>query len=110
MESYFYKRVNDYYYDNIEPIHNGEILEQYHIEIDKITLGDLVRKPGWIRMSIHPTTTTEEIQFVCDSIKSLAESHLEWSKDYKYESKSNEFVHKQALNNEMEMVKNWFKL
>ena len=41
MKSEFYERVDDYYYDNIELIYNGEILEQYHIEIDKITLGDL---------------------------------------------------------------------
>jgi hypothetical protein len=35
--------------------------------IDEITLGDLT-KPGWIRMSIHPTTTNAEIEFVCNGI------------------------------------------
>ena len=37
MESDFYKRVNDYYYDNIELIYNYEILEQYHVECDLFT-------------------------------------------------------------------------
>jgi len=32
-------------------------------------------------MSIHPTTTTEEIKFVCDSIKELAAHHKEWEKN-----------------------------
>jgi selenocysteine lyase/cysteine desulfurase len=40
--------------------------------ICQITSGDLIKKPGWIRMSIHPTTTSEEIKFVCESIKALA--------------------------------------
>jgi hypothetical protein len=30
--------------------------ETSHKLIDEITLGDLIRKPGWIRMSVHPTT------------------------------------------------------
>jgi selenocysteine lyase/cysteine desulfurase len=45
-----------------------------HKLIDEISLGDLIRKPGWIRMSIHPTTTTTEIEFVCNGIKALAET------------------------------------
>ena len=39
-ESEDFKRTNDYYCDNIELIYNGEILEQYHIEIDKFTVED----------------------------------------------------------------------
>jgi hypothetical protein len=38
--------------------------ETSHKLIDEITLGDLIRKPGWIRMSVHPTTTNAEIEFV----------------------------------------------
>ncbi len=74
----------------------------------QITSGDLIKKPGWIRMSVHPTTTSKEIQFVCDSIKSLAQNHSDWSKDYQYNSKTNEFIHKEAKNNEELMVKSWF--
>ena len=77
---------------------------------EKITLGDLIQKPGWIRMSIHPTTTNAEIKFVCDSIKALAENHQEWAKDYNYNKFTNEFLHKNALESEKELVKTWFKL
>lgn len=55
--------------------------------------GDLTHKPGWIRMSFHPTTTDAEAEYVCDSIKQMAENFSEWSHDYKYNSKSNEFFH-----------------
>ncbi len=77
--------------------------------IDEITLGDLIRKPGWIRMSIHPTTTNEEIEFVCDSIKALAENHEDWAKEYNYDKNSNEFIHKTPIPFEKELVENWFK-
>lgn len=74
-----------------------------------ITSGDLIKKPGWIRMSIHPTTTSKEIKMVCDSIKALAKHHEEWSKDYEYNPATNEFVHKDATHLENKMVKSWFK-
>ena len=84
--------------------------ETSHDLVCQITSGDLIKKPGWIRMSIHPTTTTEEIQMVCDSIKALAKNHKEWGADYEYHFKSNEFMHKAAKHQEKEMVKNWFKI
>ena len=83
--------------------------ETSHQLIDEITLGDLIRKPGWIRMSIHPTTTNEEMEFVCESIKALAANHKEWSKDYNYDKNSNEFIHKNSISFEKELVEKWFK-
>ncbi|WP_300570624.1 aminotransferase class V-fold PLP-dependent enzyme [Flavobacterium sp.] len=84
--------------------------ETSHNLVCQIDSGDLIQKPGWIRMSIHPTTTSEEIQYVCESIKALAENHTSWSVDYEYNAKTNEFIHKEALQQEKEMVKNWFKV
>ena len=76
----------------------------------QITSGDLIKKPGWIRMSIHPTTTTQEIAFVCHSINDLANHHQDWEDDYQYNNKTNEFIHKNATNPEKEMVANWFSV
>jgi len=77
----------------------------------EISIGDLARKPGWIRMSIHPTTTCEEIEYVCESIKALAENHEEWAKDYDYDRYTNEFNHKLFSNAPRhERVENWFEL
>ncbi|MFP9100765.1 aminotransferase class V-fold PLP-dependent enzyme [Flavobacterium sp. RHBU_24] len=84
--------------------------EQSHLLTDKITAGDLIQKPGWIRMSIHPTTTNAEIQYVCDSIKSLAANHELWATDYNYVRGTNEFVHKKDNNPTEALLKEWFTL
>ncbi len=47
-----------------------------------ISSGDCSDKPGWIRMSIHPTHTDIEIKFLIDGIRQLATNFEEWSKDY----------------------------
>jgi len=78
----------------------------------EITSGDLTHKPGWIRMSIHPTTTNEEVAFVCESIIALAEDHKVWANDYNYEPTTNEFIHKSLVNNSTDetQVNSWFAL
>lgn len=86
---------------------NKETSDQLVCQIDS---GDLIQKPGWIRISIHPTTTNEEVLFVCDSIKEIAKNHLEWAKSYTYNSHTDEFVHLQKVEVEKEMVSNWFEL
>ncbi|MBC3847738.1 aminotransferase class V-fold PLP-dependent enzyme [Winogradskyella echinorum] len=79
---------------------------------NEISIGDLIRKPGWIRMSIHPTTTNAEIEFVCDSIIDLAKNHDTWSKDYEYSKCNNEFIHKSLINKPCNAtnVDAWFNL
>jgi len=52
--------------------------------IHEMESGNLLLKPGWIRLSIHPTTTDEEIRYVCDSILQLADHYLEWARDYEF--------------------------
>lgn len=59
----------------------------------EIDHGDLTHKPGWIRMSLHPTSTNAEVNYACNAIKELAENFQEWAKEYTYDSHSNEFFH-----------------
>jgi len=84
--------------------------EQSNYLTDKITAGDLIEKPGWIRMSIHPTTTNQEIEYVCDSIIAMAQNYTEWAKEYTYNSNSNEFTHNAEKPVVQEMVGRWFTL
>ncbi len=84
--------------------------ETSHKLVNEISLGDLIRKPGWIRMSIHPTTTSSEIEYVCNAIKSLAENHKEWALEYRYDSETNEFIHQQATSFENTLVEKWFAM
>ncbi|CAM2918852.1 Selenocysteine lyase/Cysteine desulfurase [Flavobacterium succinicans] len=82
--------------------------ETSHKLVNEISLGDLIRKPGWIRMSIHPTTTSAEIEYVCNAIQSLAENHKEWAKEYQYNAETNEFLHQKATSFENKLVEQWF--
>ena len=82
--------------------------ETSHNLVCQITSGDLIQKPGWIRMSVHPTTTSAEIEFVCESIRLLAANHQEWANEYQYNPKTNEFLHKEVKSSEKERVAAWF--
>lgn len=84
--------------------------EQSSKLVNEITLGDLIRKPGWIRMSIHPTTTCNEIDYVCEGIVALAKNHVEWAKDYEYNKANNEFIHKTFVPKHDTRVNDWFEL
>ena len=81
-----------------------------HELTQEISLGELTRKPGWIRMSIHPTTTNEEIVYVCESIKELAKKFKTWSDDYTYNNRTNEFTHKSYKNTCQSRVEDWFNV
>ncbi|MCK4562635.1 MAG: selenocysteine lyase, partial [Flavobacteriaceae bacterium] len=83
--------------------------QKSHDLIDKITDGCLLDKPGWIRMSIHPTTTNKEVGFICKSIIALAENFKTWEKNYQYNKTSNEFIYKGFESKEKELVEEWFK-
>ena len=76
--------------------------------IGKIAEGCLLDKPGWIRMSIHPTTTDKEVEYICDSIQSMAENFREWEKDYSYDAATNEFIFNNYSSKEKELVEGWF--
>ena len=69
----------------------------------------MIERPGWIRMSIHPTTTDAEVSFICKSIRELAENFNNWKNDYQYNAQINEFIHKRDNKEEKKLVLNWFK-
>lgn len=75
----------------------------------KIEEGCLWERPGWIRMSIHPTITDKEVAYVCESIKSLANNYKDWVDDYEYNATSNEFEYKHNHALEKRMVEEWFR-
>ncbi|MBT4881548.1 MAG: aminotransferase class V-fold PLP-dependent enzyme [Flavobacteriales bacterium] len=78
----------------------------------KINEGDLTSKPGWVRMSIHPTMTDEEMHFIMNAIEDIAKNHERLGEDYSYNGVSNEFVYKEDVyaQKNKERAENWFKL
>jgi hypothetical protein len=60
----------------------------------KIDSGDLTDKPGWVRVSLHPTTTDKEALYILDAINQVIEHAQEWSTGYRFDSRTGEFVPK----------------
>ncbi|MEM9686612.1 MAG: aminotransferase class V-fold PLP-dependent enzyme [Bacteroidota bacterium] len=79
-----------HYLLNVEPEISNEITSL-------INQGDCSTKPGWIRMSIHPTLTNAEIHYVVNSIKKLALHHHEWVNDYITDYTHNSIKHKNDI-------------
>ncbi len=77
---------------------------------DKINHGDLSEKPGWVRMSVHPTMTDEELTIVINGIKEIVNNAFEWGKDYNYDKTKNEFYHFTHNGTERENIQKWFKI
>jgi selenocysteine lyase/cysteine desulfurase len=67
-------------------------------------------KPGWVRLSLHPIMTNEELLFICDAIQQVAQNYQEWQKDYQYNSSSNEFENVVFEENIEKEVQKWFEL
>jgi selenocysteine lyase/cysteine desulfurase len=77
---------------------------------DQISCGILTDKPGWVRLSLHPTMTDAEAQFIVDAIRELAARHRIWANDYRYCSRTNEFAHVNACDHDAvdARVERWF--
>ncbi len=82
--------------------------EQSQHITEKIDHGDLSEKPGWVRMSVHPTMTNDEIYLFCNAVREITEKITEWSKDYNYLSHKNEFVNLQTNGILSEKIKEYF--
>ena len=86
---------------HVDELHSYEILDELH-------KGDLSCKPGWIRMSIHPIMTNEEVHYILDSIQQVAAHYAEWSKEYNYEPETNEYIHRSFTDGANKLVNDWF--
>ena len=75
---------------------------------NQILEGCNTEKPGWIRLSLHPTITNQELDFICNSLKELVNNIESWSKDYLYDISKNDFSYKSINLFEEELVTSWF--
>lgn len=58
---------------------------------DQINQGDVTQKPGWVRISLHPTSTDEQAKFIVNAVKQVVDNAEEWSQDYSFKTCSGEF-------------------
>ena len=86
---------------HVDELHSYEILDEIH-------KGDLSCKPGWIRMSVHPVMTDDEIKTILDAIEQLALNYSAWKAEYIYEPDTNEYHHHSFKDTAGELVNSWF--
>lgn len=69
-------------------------IEKSHSITKQIDEGILSDKPGWVRISFHPTTSNDEVLYVCDAVSYICKNFEKMADDYVYSSKTNEYSHK----------------
>jgi len=84
--------------------------EESHRITRKIDTGDLSEKPGFVRLSLHPTMTDEEVDYFLKAVAEIVKNAGEWEKDYTYDKHTNEFTHKDDRGEKKEIVHSWFEL
>ncbi|MFA5418790.1 MAG: aminotransferase class V-fold PLP-dependent enzyme [Bacteroidales bacterium] len=78
--------------------------------VEKINSGNLSEKPGFVRVSLHPTMTDEELDFIVDAVRQISTHYNHWAVDYTYDQRTNEFQHKSENPKHTERLENWFCL
>jgi len=77
---------------------------------DLINHGDLSQKPGWVRLSLHPTMTNAELEFIINALSEIDQNHKKWGEDYAYNKHNNEFKHINDDCHIADRVNEWYKL
>jgi selenocysteine lyase/cysteine desulfurase len=76
----------------------------------RINYGDLSEKPGWIRLSLHPTMTDTELETIIRGLHEIRAKCRSWIQDYNYNKHTNEFRHISEHGERDEIVNSWFCL
>jgi len=74
-----------------------------------INQGDLSLKPGWVRVSVHPTMTDEEVEIICSAVEKLVENISKWKEEYTFDKKLGEYFHEKFPRKEEKDFKPWFE-
>ena len=75
-----------------------------------IQAGDFDQKPGWVRLSIHPTMTNSEVTYILDAIDWTARHREAWMAQYRYDRESNQYVFKGTEDQPTVQIQDWFRV
>ncbi len=84
--------------------------DQSHEITNHIDHGDLSLKPGWVRLSIHPTMTNAELNTVIRALHDITDHIEEYRRFYTLNHSTNEFEHKSFQSDYTMEVEKWFSL
>ena len=65
-----------------------------HMIACQVESGDLSKKPGWVRLSLHPTMTNSELDYIVGAIKEIGLQGPTWAEEYYFDKASGEFFRK----------------
>ncbi|MBN2399995.1 MAG: aminotransferase class V-fold PLP-dependent enzyme [Candidatus Aminicenantes bacterium] len=68
--------------------------EQSRHITDLINQGDLSEKPGWVRISLHPTMNEAEVSAIAEAVHQVMDNYERWQQDYTFIPKTGEFRHR----------------
>jgi selenocysteine lyase/cysteine desulfurase len=74
---------------------------------DKINHGDLSDKPGWVRWSLHPTMTNQEVETMILALNEIVANIETYKNDYVHIQRSNVFRHKKQ-DHDVGFMRDWF--
>lgn len=77
--------------------------DKSHAITDQIDHGDLSEKPGWVRVSLHPTATDEEADAVIDAVREVARHGADWAEAYEFNTAAGGFVPKTPHENPVQI-------
>lgn len=73
----------------------------------KIDQGDLSDKPGWVRVSLHPTSTDDEAAFIVNAVTEIMQNIDVWQQDYQFLPAKGDFVHRHAALTKMKDIQDF---
>lgn len=78
--------------------------------VQKIDAGDMSEKPGWIRLSLHPTMTNAELRYILDAIRSVCRDYKKLSADYVSDYVNGSFRHRNEPEKiQRNLLNEWFE-
>ncbi len=92
-----------HYLLNVDPTRSHQITDQ-------IDAGDLTDKPGWVRISFHPTMSDAEVDRVCEAVLAIAQHGEQWQADYRRLPRQNDFEHVQGNADVQPLLARWFSV
>jgi len=60
---------------------------------NRIDEGDLSGKPGWVRISLHPTMTESEVRYIAAAVNAIMQNQADWGRDYRLNPETGDFEH-----------------
>ncbi len=58
---------------------------------EKIDHGDLSEKPGWVRISLHPTMREEEVDYIADAVEIVVNEYHKWADNFRFNCQTGDY-------------------